>query len=113
MWAARDVRLKRDVAIKLLSSDAESPGRFEAATRSAANLNHANVVLIYDSGEHEGRPFLVMERLSARTLADEIAEGPLTAERAVEVAGDVLAALGAAHAAGIPTGDVKASVVGH
>ena len=97
--------------MRFLSSDEESRRRFEAAARSAANLSHANVVLIYDSGEHEGRPFLVMERLPGRTLADEIAEGPLGAERAVEVDADVLAALGAAHAAGIVHGSVKASNV--
>lgn len=68
-------------------------------------------MIIYDSGEHDGRPFLVMERLPGRTLADEIAEGPLSAERALGVAGDVLAALAAAHGAGIVHGDVRPSNV--
>lgn len=107
VWAARDIRLKRDVAVKILSSNAKSRRRFEAEARCAAILNHPNVVLIYDSGEHEGLPYLVMERLTGRTLADEIAEGPLSPERARNVAGDVLAVLGAAHAAGFVHGDVK------
>lgn len=68
-------------------------------------------MLIYDSGEHDGRPFLVMERLPGRTLAEEIAEGPLSAERALGVAGDVLAALAAAHGAGIVHGDIRPSDV--
>ncbi len=111
VWAARDLRLRRDVAVKFLSSDvatrSEPRARFEAEARSAASLNHPNIVTVYDSGEHEGAPFLVMERLPGRTLADEIAEGPLAPERAQGVANDVLAALDAAHAAGIVHRDVK------
>jgi hypothetical protein len=106
LWAARDLRLKRDVAVRLLSPDAESRRRFEAEARTAANLSHPNVALIYDSGEHEGRPYLVTERLPGRTLADAIADGPLSLEHAVHVARDVLAGLGAAHGAGFVHGGV-------
>lgn len=109
--AGRDLRLGRDVAIKLLTgagADAsQMRERFDAEARAVASLSHPNVVMVFDSGEHENVPFLVMERLPGRTLADEIAAGPLTADRAARLATDVLAALGAAHAAGIVHRDVK------
>ena len=111
VWAARDLRLRRDVAVKFLSPGvarrADGKARFEAEARSAASLNHPNIVTVYDSGEHDGSPFLVMERLPGRTLADEIANAPLDLERALSVASDVLAALEAAHGAGIVHRDIK------
>jgi hypothetical protein len=111
VWAARDLRLRRDVAVKFLgpgvATRADGKARFEAEARSAASLNHPNIVTVYDSGEHDGSPFLVMERLPGRTLADEIAEAPLDPERALSVARDVLAALDAAHGAGIVHRDIK------
>ena len=113
--AGRDLRLGRDVAVKLLTSagaeGARLRERFEAEARAVASLSHPNVVLVFDSGEHEGVPFLVMERLPGRTLADELATGPLAPVRAVRVAKDVLAALDAAHAAGIVHRDIKPSNV--
>ena len=113
--AGRDLRLGRDVAIKLLtvvgSDGSRMRERFEAEARAVASLSHPNVVLVFDSGEHEGVPYLVMERLPGRTLADEMATGPLAPERAVRVATDVLAALDAAHAAGIVHRDIKPSNV--
>ena len=108
---AEDRRLGRQVAVKLLRGDlAANPrvrSRFEDEARAAAQLTHPNVVAVFDTGEHGGIPFIVMERLPGRTLADEIADGPLTEERAIEVAVQVLGALGAAHAAGIVHRDVK------
>ena len=109
--AGRDLRLERDVAIKLLSPEVavrpKTRDRFEAEARAAARLSHSNIVLVYDSGEHDGVPFLVMERLPGRTLADELAHGPLPVERVRTLGAQVLAALGAAHAAGIVHRDVK------
>ena len=109
--AGRDLRLGREVAIKLLSPEVgarpKARERFEAEARSAARLNHPNIVLVYDSGEHEGVPFLIMERLPGRTLADELADGPLPVSRVRQVGADVLAALGAAHGAGVVHRDVK------
>ena len=111
VWAARDIRLGRDVAVKRLSPHlASEPGvreRFDVEARAAAGLNHPNVVAVFDSGEHEGIPFLVMELLSGRTLADELVDGPLDPARARQVGGEVLAALAASHAAGILHRDVK------
>ena len=109
--AGRDLRLQRDVAIKVLSPEvaarANTRERFEAEARSAARLSHPNIVVVYDSGEHDGVPFLVMERLPGRTLADELAGGSIAPERARTLGVQVLAALGAAHAAGIVHRDVK------
>lgn len=113
--AGRDLRLGRDVAIKLLTTvgadGSRMRERFEAEARAVASLSHPNVVLVFDSGEHDGVPYLVMERLPGRTLADEMAAGPLSPERAARVITDVLAALGAAHAAGIVHRDIKPSNV--
>jgi serine/threonine protein kinase len=106
-----DRRLGRDVAIKLLRPDmAERDDvrlRFESEARAAARLSHPNAVSVFDTGEHEGQPYIVMERLPGRTLADVIAEGPVSVTWLVPVATGVLSALGAAHAAGIVHRDVK------
>jgi serine/threonine-protein kinase len=109
--AGVDRRLRRDVAVKLLRPDmAERDDirlRFEAEARAAARLSHPNAVAVFDTGEHEGQPYIVMERLPGRTLADVIAEGPVAATWLIPVATGVLSALGAAHAAGIVHRDVK------
>ena len=106
-----DRRLERPVAIKLLRPDMADRDdvrlRFESEARAAARLAHPNAVAVFDTGEHEGTPYIVMERLPGRTLADVIAEGPVDPEWLIPVAGGVLSALGAAHAAGIVHRDVK------
>jgi eukaryotic-like serine/threonine-protein kinase len=108
---ATDRRLGRQVAVKILRADlAEQPSarrRFETEARAAARLAHPNVVTVFDSGEEGGIPFLVMERLPGGTLADEFAAGPLSLERFGAVAGEILAALAAAHTAGIIHRDIK------
>ncbi|GAC1589855.1 MAG: hypothetical protein NVS3B21_06890 [Acidimicrobiales bacterium] len=109
--AADDLRLDRPVAVKFLdpalAAQPDLRRRFEDEARAAARLNHPSVVQVFDSGEWEGRPFLVMELLSGRTLAEEMAAGPLPVERVRQMALDVLAALGAAHEAGVLHRDVK------
>ncbi len=111
VWAARDLRLDRSVAVKLLSahmaSEAGVRERFEAEARSAARLSHPNVVQVFDSGEHDGVPYLVMELLPGRTLADEVALGPLDPESVRRVGMEVLGALEASHQAGILHRDIK------
>jgi serine/threonine-protein kinase len=111
VWAARDLRLGRSVAVKLLSghvaSEAGVRERFEAEARSAARLGHPNVVQVFDSGEHDGIPYLVMELLPGRTLADEIALGSLDPETVRRIGTEVLGALEASHAAGILHRDIK------
>ncbi|OMC04777.1 protein kinase [Mycobacterium sp. NS-7484] len=106
-----DTRLSRPVAIKLLqpglAADVVMRRRFEDEARAAAALNHPNIVVVHDTGEHHGTPFLVMERLPGPTLADEIAAGPLTSDRVRWVLADLLGALTAAHGAGILHRDIK------
>jgi len=108
---ATDRRLGRPVAVKILRADlAEQPRareRFETEAHAAARLAHPNVVMVFDSGEDDGSPFLVMERLSGRTFADELAEGPVAVGRICDIGGEILAALAAAHAAGIIHRDIK------
>ena len=111
VYAGIDRRLERPVAIKLLQeSMAARPDvrtRFEAEARAAATLTQPHAVAVYDTGEHEGVPFIVMERLPGHTLADRIAAGTLPPEDVRAIAVQVLGALGAAHAAGIVHRDVK------
>src|SRR3954468_243957 len=112
----RDVRLGRDVAIKLLRSDlARDPsfqGRFRREAQSAASLNHPSIVAVYDTGEdREGgvsTPYIVMEYVEGRTLREVLeTEGRLLPQRALELTAQVCAALDQAHRAGIVHRDVK------
>ena len=111
VFAAHDLRLDREVALKLLRADlAEQDGmreRVVAEARLAARLTHPHVVGVLDTGEQDGRPFVVMERLSGRTLRDELADGPMPPERVRDVGLQVLRALAAAHELGIVHRDVK------
>lgn len=106
-----DTRLSRSVAIKLLypalAADEATRKRFEDEARAAAALNHPNIVAVHDSGEDNGTPYIVMERLPGPTLAEEIAAGPLTSDRVRWVLADLLSALTAAHGAGILHRDIK------
>ena len=108
---AVDERLQRPVAVKILRPDmaarADVRTRFESEARAAAQLTHPNVVAVFDTGEDDGTPFLVMERLPGETLADRMQTGRVETGWLLRAAGDVLGALGAAHAAGIVHRDVK------
>jgi serine/threonine-protein kinase len=109
--SATDRRLGRAVAVKLLhphlAVDRSAVGRFEDEALAAAQLVHPHVVGVFDTGEHDGAPYIVMECLPGRTLADEMAAGPLPVARVREVAGQVLGALEAAHGAGVIHRDIK------
>jgi serine/threonine-protein kinase len=111
VFAAHDLRLDREVALKLLRADlAEQDGmreRVVAEARLAARLSHPHIVGVLDTGEQDGRPFVVMERLSGRTLRDELSDGALPPERVRDIGLQVLRALAAAHALGIVHRDVK------
>jgi serine/threonine protein kinase len=112
VYAGRDRRLQRDVAIKVMRPGAvgvaDAEARFEDEARVAARLQHPNVVAVYDTGTTgDGRPFIVMERLPGVTLADQMRAGPLSQDAVRVVADDVLAAMAAAHAAGILHRDIK------
>jgi serine/threonine protein kinase len=106
-----DTRLGRPVAIKLLlptlGIDGDARARFEFEARSAAALNHPNIVVVHDFGEDRGRAYLVMERLPGHSLADTLVRGPLPPDRVRAVLSHVLAGLSAAHAAGILHRDIK------
>jgi serine/threonine protein kinase len=106
-----DRRLDRPVAVKLLypafSVHPDNRLRFETEARAAAGLNHPHIVAVHDFGEHAGTPFIVMERLSGWSLADELMRGPLPQDRVRAILDDVLSALAAAHAAGILHRDIK------
>jgi serine/threonine-protein kinase len=112
----RDVRLGRDVAIKLLRPDlARDPsfqGRFRREAQSAASLNHPSIVAVYDTGEDHGSgtvtPYIVMEYVEGRTLREVLAsEGRLLPQRAMEITAQICAALEQAHRAGIVHRDIK------
>ena len=112
VYRARDELLGRDVALKVLSERLSRDGsfgeRFRREAQSAANLNHPNIVSLYDYGADNDTYFIVMEYIDGRTLADIIRdEGPLLPERAAEIAADVAAALSRAHNADLVHRDIK------
>jgi Tol biopolymer transport system component len=111
VWRAEDTRLGREVALKVLRGDRhEDPelrARFEREARTVATLAHPNICTLFDVGEHEGRHYLVMERLEGETLADRLARGPLPVAEAVAVARQIAGALAAAHERGIIHRDLK------
>ena len=108
-----DVRLGRDVAVKVLrpelARDPSFQARFRREAQAAASLNAATIVSVYDTGENEhGVPYIVMEYLAGRTLRAVLHdEGRLPPERALEIAADICSALDVAHAAGIVHRDIK------
>ena len=120
VWRARDQLLDRDVAIKEVQiadtlTDAERATAFQRTLReakTAARLNHPAVVTVYDVAEDEGRPWIVMQLVSAKSLDQVLASsGPLSPRRAAEMARQLLSALSVAHAAGVMHRDVKPSNV--
>ena len=111
VYLAQDLKLERQVALKLLpagfDSDRERLRRFEREARLAAALNHANIVTVFQVGEWEGRPFIATEFVEGETLAEMLARAPLSTAEAVRVGGQILEALAAAHQAGIVHRDLK------
>src|ERR1051325_2542515 len=114
VYRARDPRLGRDVAIKiLLESIASRSGweRFEREARAASALNHPNICAVYDVGEANGRPFLVMELLEGQTLRDYIGKEPVPPKTAMALAFQIADALEAAHAKGILHRHIKQATI--
>ena len=111
VYRARDARLGRIVAIKVLptsySADAERLQRFVQEARSAAALNHPNILSIFDIGEERGAPYIVSELLEGQTLRERIRNGPLPSRKAIEYALQVARGLAAAHEKGIVHRDLK------
>jgi eukaryotic-like serine/threonine-protein kinase len=111
VYRAKDARLKRDVAVKVLpaslSSDPDRLRRFELEAETAGRLNHPNILAIYDIGTHDGSPYVVSELLDGQTLRDRLSEGALTPKRAIEYARQFASGLAAAHEKGIVHRDLK------
>ncbi len=111
VYRAEDIKLKRPVVLKFLSSqltgDANATKRFEREAQAEAALNHPNIVTIYDVGEFEGQTYISMEYVDGDDLSREIDAGPVTIERALDVATQLCSALKQAHDIGIVHRDVK------
>ncbi|MDE3136987.1 MAG: protein kinase [Acidobacteriota bacterium] len=111
VYRARDTRLGRDVAAKVLpasfSSDPERLRRFEQEARAVAALNHPNILAIHDIGTHDGAPFLVTELLEGETLRERLAEGALPVRKTIEIAVQAAHGVAAAHEKGIVHRDLK------
>jgi serine/threonine protein kinase/Tfp pilus assembly protein PilF len=113
VYAAEDERLHRAVAIKTMrdSTDSSTRERLFREARAAASLNHPNICQLFDIGEESGTPFLVMELLEGKSLAERLRDGPLSLPEALQFALAILTALDALHARGFIHRDLKPSNV--
>jgi serine/threonine protein kinase/Tol biopolymer transport system component len=110
VYRARDVRLARDVALKVLRADMMSDDqlrRFEHEAKAAGALNHPNIVAVYDTGQSGDAPYIVSELLEGETLRERLATGSLGVRRATEYGAQIARGLAAAHDRGIVHRDLK------
>ena len=111
VWRARDVKLGRDVAIKVLpaalSADKDRLSRFEQEAQAAGALNHPNILVIYHIGTHNGAPYIVSELLEGETLRERMAGGALAQRKAIDYALQITKGLAAAHDKSIVHRDLK------
>ena len=111
VYRARDARLEREVAIKVLpqlvSSEPDRLHRFEMEAKAAAALNHPNILAVYQMGTYAGVPYLVSELLEGKTLAESIRRGPLPLRKAIDYGVQIAHGLAAAHEKGIVHRDLK------
>ena len=111
VYRARDERLKRDVAIKVLpasfSQDPDRLKRFEQEAQAAGALNHPNITAVYDFGEHDGAPYIVTELLEGETLRSRLGPGAISPRKAIDYAVQIAQGLAAAHEKGIVHRDLK------
>jgi Tol biopolymer transport system component len=111
VYRARDQRLKREVAIKVLpasfSQDADRLRRFEQEAQAAGGLNHPNITAVYDLGTHGGAPYIVTELLEGETLRSRLSAGALSVRKAIDYAIQIAKGLAAAHERGIVHRDLK------
>jgi serine/threonine-protein kinase len=111
VYQARDTRLDRTVAIKVLppafAGDPQRRGRFEREAMAVSGLNHPHICALYDVGEHNGSTFLVMEHLDGETLAARLEKGSLPLDQALAIATEIAEALAAAHRQGVVHRDLK------
>ena len=111
VWRAKDTRLDREVAVKILppgfASNPQLKARFDREARTISSLNHPNICTLFDLGQHEGMDYLVMELLEGESLAERLARGPLPPEQVLRYGAQVADALDRAHKQGIVHRDVK------
>jgi serine/threonine protein kinase len=111
VYRARDTRLEREVAIKVLptdfAKDADRLRRFEQEARATSALNHPNILTVYDIGNYENAPFIVAELLEGEELREQLNEGALPVRTAIEYAQQIAGGLAAAHEKGITHRDLK------
>src|SRR5580692_3442981 len=111
VYRARDSRLNRDVAIKVLPAafarDPERLRRFQQEAQAIAALNHPNILAVHDFGEHDGSPYMITEFLSGETLREKLLPGLLPVRKATEYAEQIARGLSAAHDKGIVHRDLK------
>jgi eukaryotic-like serine/threonine-protein kinase len=115
IYRARDLRLERDVALKLLRPEVvkrpEAVERFRREARIASLVTHPHICTVHDSGEERGQPFIVLELLEGEPLDETMARGPMSAEWVIELGLQIADALGAAHRRGVIHGNLKPSNV--
>src|SRR5215471_17718820 len=115
VYRARDLKLKREVAIKILpeefSKDTDRTSRFQREAELLASLNHPNIAAIYDVEEANGSRFLVLELVEGDTLADRLRRGPVPVDEALHIAKSICEALEAAHEKGVIHRDLKSGNV--
>src|SRR6202790_5466867 len=111
VYRARDSRLKREVAIKVLPQalalDADRMRRFEQEALSTAALNHPNILAVFDIGTSEGSPYVVSELLDGETLRERLRRGPIAVRKTLDYAMQIAHGLAAAHEKGIVHRDLK------
>ena len=111
VYRARDTRLDRQVAIKVLpesfARDADRLRRFEQEARTVAALNHPNILGVYDIGQHQGSPYMVCELLDGETLREKMNDGRMPQRQAIEYASQLAEGLAAAHDKGVVHRDLK------
>src|SRR6201993_934775 len=111
VYRARDTRLDRTVAIKILpehlAGSAEAKQRFDREARAISSLNHPNIGHLYDVGQQESTSFLVMEFLEGETLADRLRKGPLPLDQVLKVGAEICEGLEKAHRSGVVHRDLK------
>jgi len=110
VYRARDTRLQRPVAIKIIGADENEPDRLKRLERealSASALNHPNILTVYEFGNADGLHYIATELVEGETLRQRIDRGPIPVQAALEIASQIAAALSAAHAVGIVHRDIK------